>query len=88
MNENLFQYSDGLPPPNFFDNIEEKSCVVIDDQYDEAIADPVVRQAFKVDRRHSVFSLVLITQAIFDNGRLSKGIRLNCEIWVLFKNFG
>ena len=79
---------DGLPSSSFFATIEEKSCVVIDDQYDEAIADSAIRQAFKVDRRHSQFSLILITQAIFDNGRTSKGIRNNNEIWVLFKNFG
>lgn len=77
-----------MPTPGFFQTIEEKSCVIIDDQYDDAITDPTIRQAFKVDRRHSEFSLILITQAVFDNGRLSKGIRNNAEIWILFKNFG
>ena len=77
-----------MPTPGFFQTIEEKSCVIIDDQYDDAITDPTIRQAFKVDRRHSEFSLILITQSLFDNGRLSKGIRNNAEIWILFKNFG
>ena len=34
------------------------------------------------------FTIILVSQSIFDNGRLSKGIRNNCEIWVLFRNFG
>ena len=71
-----------------FCTLEPNSCVVIDDQFDEAIKETCIRQAFKVDRRHSEFSIILITQSIFDNGKLSKGIRNNCEVWVLFKNFG
>ena len=79
---------DGLPSAAFFGTLERNSCVIIDDQFDEAVKDPSIRQAFKVDRRHSRFSIILITQSIFDNGKVSKGIRNNCEVWVLFKNFG
>ena len=81
-------YLDGLPSSAFFGSLERDSCVIIDDQFDEAIKESSIRQAFKVDRRHSKFSIVLISQSIFDNGKLSKGIRNNCEVWVLFKNFG
>ena len=80
--------SDDLPTPGFFGTLERNSCVIIDDQFDEAIKEKSIRQAFKVDRRHSQFSIIIITQSIFDNGKVSKGIRNNCEIWVLFKNFG
>ena len=81
-------YSDGLPSAAFFGTIEKHACVIIDDQFDEAIKQPSIRQAFKVDRRHSKFSIILITQSVFENGKLSKGIRNNTEIWVLFRNFG
>ena len=81
-------FSDGLPSAAFFGTLERNACVIIDDQFDEAIKEPCIRQAFKVDRRHSKFSIILITQSVFDNGKLSKGIRNNTEIWVLFRNFG
>ena len=87
-NSRQYIISDGLPSAAFFGTLERNSCVIIDDQFDEAVKDPNIRQAFKVDRRHSRFSIILITQSIFDNGKISKGIRNNCEIWVLFKNFG
>ena len=64
---------DGLPSAAFFGTLERNSCVIIDDQFDEAVKDPNIRQAFKVDRRHSRFSIILITQSIFDNGKISKG---------------
>jgi hypothetical protein len=42
--------------------IPPNSIVVIDDQYDDAINSADVSRAFKVDRRHKEFSIILITQ--------------------------
>ena len=81
-------YYEGLPSADFFDNIEKNSLVVVDDMYEEAINSPEISRAFRVDSRHKKFGIILITQSIYEKGRFSKSIRNNCEIFVLFRNFG
>lgn len=62
--------------------------MVIDDQWELAITDPSIARAFKVDSRHQKFSIILVTQSIFDQGKWGKTIRLNTEIFILFRNYG
>ena len=81
-------YYEGLPSSNFFSSIPKRSVVVIDDQFEEAINAPQIAKAFKMDRRHNEFSIILITQSIFENGKYAKCIRNNSQILVLFKNYG
>ena len=81
-------YYEGLPSQNFFSTIPKRSVVVIDDQFEEAINSPTIAKAFKMDRRHNEFSIILITQSIFETGKYSKCIRNNSQILVLFKNYG
>ena len=82
------QYYEGLPSSNFFSTIPKHSIVVIDDQFEESINSPQIAKAFRMDRRHKEFSIILITQSIFENGKYAKCIRNNSEILVLFKNYG
>lgn len=82
------QYYEGLPSSAFFSTIPKRSVVVIDDQYEESINAPQIAKAFKMDRRHNEFSIILITQSIFENGKYSKCIRNNSQILVLFRNYG
>ena len=81
-------YYEGLPSSNFFATIPKRSVVVIDDQFEESINSPQIAKAFKMDRRHNEFSIILITQSIFETGKYSKCIRNNSQILVLFKNYG
>lgn len=81
-------YYEGLPSQSFFASIPKRSVVVIDDQYEESINAPQIAKAFKRDRRHNEFSIILITQSIFETGKYSKCIRNNSQILVLFKNYG
>jgi hypothetical protein len=62
MIEIKFDNSEGLPSTKFFLEIPPNSIVVIDDQYDEAINNSDISRAFKVDRRHKKFTIILITQ--------------------------
>ena len=62
--------------------------VIIDDQFEDAIDDSEVAKAFKVHRRHKKFSLILITQNLYEKGKWAKTIRNNTEILVIFKNYG
>ena len=82
------RYSEGLPTESFFTTVKKNSFIVIDDQYDDAVEDPVISRAFKVYRHHMKFSIMLITQSIFQGGKLAKGIRNNCQLFFLFKNYG
>ena len=82
------QYYEGLPSSAFFATIPKRSVVVIDDQYEESINAPQIAKAFKMDRRHNEFSIILITQSIFENGKYAKCIRNNSQILVLFRNYG
>ena len=81
-------YSEGLPGTSFFSRIPENSLVVIDDQFEDAVNSKEISRAYKVDRRHSKFSIILITQSLFEHGKYDKAIRNNCEIFCLFKNYG
>ncbi len=80
--------TEGLPSESFFENIKKNSFVIIDDQFDDAIENPIIAKAFKVFRRHLKFSIILITQRLFEKGTFAKAIRDNCEIFALFKNYG
>ena len=88
LEEVAVQYYEGLPSASFFSTIPKRSVVVIDDQFEEAINSPQIAKAFKMDRRHSEFSIILITQSIFENGKYAKCIRNNSQLLVLFKNYG
>ena len=57
-------YHEGVPSSQFFSDIKPNSIVVIDDLYEEAIENPSIARAFKVDSRHKNFSIALITQVI------------------------
>lgn len=81
-------YFEGLPAPTFFATLPKRSVIVIDDQYEESINSPQIAKAFKMDRRHDEFSIILITQSIFETGKYSKCIRNNSQILVLFNNYG
>ena len=81
-------YYEGLPNADFFENIEKNSLVIIDDMFEDAINSPEISRAFKVDSRHKKFGIILITQSIYEKGRFCKSIRNNCEIFILFRNFG
>ena len=81
-------YFEGIPNEKFFTNIPENSLVVIDDLYEEAVQSYQIAKAFKVDRRHQNFSIILITQSFYERGKYAKVIRNNCEIFVLFRNYG
>ena len=78
--------AEGIPSEHFFANILDNSLFVIDDQYEETIDAYQIAKAFKVDRRHQNFSIILITQSSFERGKYAKVIRNNCEICALFQN--
>lgn len=81
-------YEEGLPSSSFFSRIPKGSLVVIDDQFTDAVNASQLANAFTFDRRHRKFSIILITQNLFEKGKYNKTIRNNCEILVLFRNYG
>ena len=81
-------YEEGLPSSTFFSKIPKNSLVVIDDQFYDAVNSSQLANAFTFDRRHRKFSIILITQNLFEKGKYNKTIRNNSEILVLFRNYG
>lgn len=81
-------YMEGLPSASFFSKIPKNSLIVIDDQFYDAVNASQLANAFTFDRRHRQFSIILITQNLFEKGKYNKTIRNNCEILVLFRNYG
>lgn len=79
---------EGLPSTKDFLNVPKRSLIVIDDQFSEAIESEAVARAFKVYRRNKKFSLILISQNVYEKGKHAKTIRNNTEIFILFKNYG
>jgi len=79
---------EGLPSTKDLLTLPKRSLVVLDDQFSEAIESEAVARAFKVDRRNQKFSLILITQNVFEKGKHAKTIRNNTEVFILFKNYG
>jgi hypothetical protein len=55
-------FREGLPTIRQFLNFPKNSCVIIDDQFEEAIESKDVQKAFTVYRRKFGFSLILISQ--------------------------
>jgi hypothetical protein len=81
-------FREGLPTIRQFLNFPKNSCVIIDDQFEEAIESKDVQKAFTVYRRKFGFSLILISQNVFEKGKKAKTIRSNTFTYVLFNNFG
>jgi len=81
-------FREGLPTIRQFLTLPKYSCVIIDDQFEEAIESKDVQKAFTVYRRKYKFSIILISQNVFEKGRKAKTIRSNTFTYVLFNNFG
>ena len=81
-------FREGLPTVRQFLKMPKSSCIIIDDQFEEAIESKEVQKAFTVYRRKFGFSIILISQNVFEKGRKAKTIRSNTFSYVLFNNFG
>lgn len=86
-NDILVTYVPSMPDIEFFKTIDKGSLVVFDDNFDQAIQNPSVCKAMKIHSRRK-FSVILITQMFYEQGKHSRVIRNQLNALVLYRNFG
>ena len=79
-------YQVGLPSKNDLLQLPMKSCVVLDDSYDEAIKSSAVHHLFRVISGKKQISVIIMTQNNFSRGKYGRDIRNSCNFSVLFRN--
>ena len=65
-------------------NTSKHSLLILDDVFNKAVSTESVSDAF-TKGRHSLLSVILITQNIFFPGKYSRNISLNASHFVLFR---
>lgn len=78
------EFSDGLPNLKAMDR-QENTAVVIDDLMEEASKSGAV-QALFTRGRHLNISVIYLSQNLFHQGKHSRGMSLNMDYMVIFKN--
>lgn len=79
-------YHVGLPTKSDLMQIEKKSCVVIDDSFDEALKSSAIDHLFRVISGKRNISVMIMTQNNFSKGKYGREIRNSCNFSVLFRN--
>ena len=79
-------YKTGLPTIVDLKNLEEYTCIVIDDLADRANNSIDVCNLFKVLSGKLKLSVIMMTQNIFSKGAYSRDIRNSSNYTVLFRN--
>ena len=70
------EYERGIPPQaEYWTSIENNTLCILDDLWHEASNCVEVANAFKIYARKQKYSLVVVTQSFFENGRYGKIIR-------------
>lgn len=73
-------------PTEFINELNEPLLVVIDDKMDEAMNSLAVSQLFTKGVHHQKISVILLSQNIYNPGKYSRNISLNCTFYILFRN--
>lgn len=79
-------YHVGLPTKSDLIQLEKKSCVVIDDSFDEALKSSAIDHLFRVISGKRNISVMIMTQNNFSKGKYGREIRNSCNFSVLFRN--
>ena len=79
-------YHIGLPTKEELIKLPERSCVVIDDSFEEAINSSAIDHLFRVISGKKNISVMIMTQNNFSKGRYGREIRNSCNFSVLFRN--
>lgn len=64
----------------------EPTLLILDDQMRDASKSGVIQDLFTKGVHHRNFSLILITQNLFNQGRFARDMRLNAHYYFIFKS--
>ena len=79
-------YQVGLPTKEELAALPERTCVVIDDSFDEAVKSSAIDHLFRVISGKRNISVIIMTQNNFTKGKYGREIRNSCNYSVLFRN--
>lgn len=79
-------YHVGLPTKSDLMQLPRKSCVVIDDSFDEALKSSAIDHLFRVISGKRNICVMIMTQNNFSKGKYGREIRNSCNFSVLFRN--
>jgi hypothetical protein len=79
-------YKVGSPSKNDPLKLPSKSCVVLDDSYDDAVKSFAVDHFFRVISGKKRISVMILTQNNFTKGKYGREIRNSCNFLLLFRN--
>ena len=87
--ENLeVSFHNELPDAVFFNSIKKDSLVVFDDDYYKLSNCDEFAKAFRVYARKFNVSIIAISQTYYEGQKHGRTIRNNCNIHILFNNYG
>jgi len=81
-------YHNELPDATFFKLAKENSLIVFDDDYYKLSNCDEFAKAFRVYARKYNISVIAISQTYYEGQKHGRTIRNNCNIHVLFNNYG
>ena len=79
-------YHIGLPTKKELANLPKRSCIVLDDSFDEAIKSSAIDHLFRVISGKKKICVIIMTQNNFTKGKYGREIRNSCNYSVLFRN--
>ena len=79
-------YNFGLPTKEELTQLPSKSCIVIDDSFDEAVKSSAIDHLFRVISGKRKLCVMIMTQNNFTKGKYGREIRNSCNFSVLFRN--
>ena len=79
-------YSTGVPNLADLCKLEDNSCVVLDDLYEECVNEKSIDYLFRVLSGKKNISCIIMSQRYFASGKFAMNIRNNCNYTVLMRN--
>ena len=79
-------YATGVPSISDLCKIDEFSCVVLDDLYEECVNEKSIDYLFRVLSGKKNISVIIMSQRYFATGKFAMNIRNNCNYTVLMRN--
>ena len=65
----------------------KNTLIILDDLMDEVVNDREMMKLFTVHTHHLNMSVIFLTQNLYQQGKHSRTISLNCHYLIIFKNF-
>ena len=79
-------YQTGVPSLDDLRSLDNDTCVILDDLYEECVNAQSIDYLFRVLSGKNNLSVIIMSQRYFAQGKYSMNIRNNCNFTVLMRN--